>query len=65
MLFLVSYIDESFVREKIEIPKSAARKAFQVLSKTQNQSIFYFELHDDGSHAVVAGERNAVQAVHV
>ena len=64
---LTSYIDENFVREKIEIPKSAARKAFQVLSKTQNQSIFYFELHDNGSHdtdshAIVAGERNAVQA---
>ena len=62
---LTSYIDENYLREKIEIPKSAARKAFQILVKTQNQSNFHFELHDDGSHAVVAGEINAVQAVHV
>ena len=60
---LTSYIDENYLREKIEIPKSAAQSVFQVLTKTQNRSNFYFELHDDGSHAVVAGERNAVQAV--
>ena len=59
---LTSYIDENYLREKIEIPKSAANSVFQILVKTQNQSNFHFDMHDDGSHAIVAGERNAVQA---
>ena len=62
---LTSYIDRNYLREKIEIPKSAANSVFQILVKTQNQSNFHFELHDDGSHAIVAGEINAVQAVQV
>ena len=59
---LASYIDEKYLREKIEIPKSVIHNVSQILVKTQKQSNFHFELHDDGSHAVVAGVGNVVQA---
>ena len=62
---LTSYIDENYLRGKIEIPKSEIHNVSQIMVKTQKQSNFHFELHDDGSHAIVAGERNVVQAVQV
>lgn len=60
---LDSYIDREYLSVKMEIPKLAASKIFPILMSTQKESTFHFESHDDGSYAVVSGERNVVQAV--
>ena len=60
---LESYIDREYLREKIEIPQVAASSVFPILVSTQQHGNFHFETHSDGSHAIVAGKRSAVETV--
>jgi len=60
---LTSYIETNYLKEEIEVPKPAAGEVFQLLMKTSNENVFQFQLCDDGSRAIVAGEKKVVQAV--
>ena len=60
---LESYIDRVYLRENVEIPKAAANSVFPILVSTQQPGKFDFKPHTDGSYAIVAGERSAVEAV--
>ena len=60
---LTSFLEKHYLRTEIEVPKTAAAEVFQVLMTASREKDFKFELCDDGSRAIVAGEIIAVQGV--
>ena len=60
---LTSFLEKHYLRTEIEVPKTAADEVFQVFMTASRKKDFKFELCDDGSRAIVAGEISEVRAV--